>query len=245
MKLTFKGKTVLVTGAGRGIGRDLCKFLHSECGLKVFALSQTQSNLDSLKKECPELTTLCVDLRNWEATRSAVKKLGPIDYLVNNAGVAVLKPFLELTEKDFDLSFDVNVKAMANLCQVVGADMVKRKQPGSIVNLSSQAAYAGLQDHVFYCASKGAVEMLTKTIALELGKHQIRVNCVNPTVVLTDMGKLGWSDPAKAGPMLAKIPLGKFAEIEDVIHSVAFLLSDQTPMTTGASFPVEGGYLSV
>lgn len=98
---------------------------------------------------------------------------------------------------------------MINLSQLVADNLIKRKSPGAIVNVSSQASMAGLRDHTVYCATKGAVDAFTRAAALELGPHKIRVNCVNPTVIMTDMGKLGWSDPAKAGPMLEKIPLGR------------------------------------
>lgn len=190
--------------------------------------------------------------------------------LVNNAGVACLAPFLQITKDQFDLTFDVNVRGIFNVSQVVAGDMINRKSKGNIVNLSSQASQAALRDHSAYCASKGAVDMLTRffsllrfhfffqarilsqndwsliyyyffnlftllwshhecstgeeytyprachcyffrSLALELGPHNIRVNSVNPTVVLTEMGKLGWSDSAKAQTMLDKIPLGRFA----------------------------------
>eukprot|EP00050_Salpingoeca_kvevrii_P017275 m.63603 g.63603 ORF g.63603 m.63603 type:complete len:118 (+) comp7466_c0_seq4:704-1057(+) len=93
-------------------------------------------------------------------------------------------------------------------------------------------------------ASKGAMDNLTRVMAVELGPHKIRCNCVNPTVVLTDMGRLGWSDPVKAGPMLSKIPLGRFSEVDEVVHAIAFLLSDQASMINGVMLPVDGGFLS-
>jgi len=102
---------------------------------------------------------------------------------------------------------------------------------------------AALKDHTLYCGTKAALDMISRVMALELGKHKIRVNCVNPTVVMTEMGKLGWSDPFKADPMLAKIPMGRFAEVEDVVNSVMFLLSDKSAMINGAALPVDGGFL--
>ncbi|KAG8565096.1 hypothetical protein GDO81_012711, partial [Engystomops pustulosus] len=92
-------------------------------------------------------------------------------------------------------------------------------------------------------ATKGALDMMTKVMALELGPKKIRVNCVNPTVVMTDMGRANWSDAQKAAPMLNRIPLGRFAEVDDVVHSVLFLLSDKSAMITGACLPVDGGFL--
>nr|CAD7573890.1 unnamed protein product [Timema californicum] len=95
-----------------------------------------------------------------------------------------------------------------------------------------------------YCGTKGAVDMLTRTMALELGPHNIRVNSVNPTVVMTAMGKLGWSTAEKADSMLAKIPLGRFAEVHEVVDAIIFLLSDKSSMVSGISLPVDGGFLA-
>ena len=139
---------------------------------------------------------------------------------------------------------NVNLKAVLFTSQTVAKGMVKRGGGGSIVNVSSQASQAALLDHAVYCASKGGLDQLSRVMALELGPHNIRVNCVNPTVVMTDMGRLGWSDPKKAATMLSKIPLGKFAQVEDVVHAVLFLLSDKAAMINGVMLPVDGGFLA-
>lgn len=110
----------------------------------------------------PKIQPICVDLRDWDATRKAVQNILPIDLLVNNAGVACLSPFLDATPEGFDLTFDVNVKAVLNVSQVVAKNMIERKSGGSIVNISSQAGQAALKDHAVYCASKGALDMLSK-----------------------------------------------------------------------------------
>jgi len=244
MDITFDGKRILITGAGRGIGRELSKTLATRSTAKVIAVSQTQENLDSLKKECPQIETVCVDLSNWDETRKVIKSLLPIDALVNNAAYAQLEPFLESTEAVFDKIFNLNVKGLANVAQIIAQDMKNRKVSGSIVNMSSQASQAALAGHLAYCGSKGAVDIMTKVMALEMGPYNIRVNCVNPTVVLTDMGKVGWSDPVKAGAMLAKIPLGRFAEVEEVVNAIIFLLSDKASMINGVTLPVDGGFLA-
>ena len=122
--------------------------------------------------------------------------------------------------------------------------MIKRGVSGSIVNVSSQASMVGFADHAAYCASKGALDQLTRSMALELGCHGIRVNCVNPTVVLTNMGIQNWSDPKKAEPMINAIPLRKFASSEDVAHAVLFLLSDKSGMINGTMVPIDGGFLA-
>ena len=115
-------------------------------------------------------------------------------------------------------------------------------KPGSIVNISSQAGMVALQDHVAYCASKGAVDQITRVSALELGPFNIRCNSVNPTVVETDMGKRGWSDPAKRQWMMEKIPLRRFADVDDVVDAIVYLLSDRSAMINGVILPIDGGF---
>lgn len=131
---------------------------------------------------------------------------------------------------------------MINVTRLIAKNLLKNKAAGSIVNISSQASLIGLLHHSVYCASKGAVDAFTRAAALELGPYNIRVNCVNPTVIMTDMGKLGWSDPKVAVPMLEKIPLKRFGEVNEVVDTVLFLLSDKASLLTGVCLPVDGGY---
>ncbi|KAA8581166.1 hypothetical protein FQN60_008532 [Etheostoma spectabile] len=236
MEISFAEKRALVTGAGKGIGRATALAL-ARCGAKVTALTRTQADLNSLVQECASITPVCVDLADWGATEAALQEVGPIDLLVNNAACANLQPFLDVTPDQFEQSFNVNVKAVLHVSQA-------RRSGGSIVNVSSQASQCALRDHAVYCATKAALDMLTKVMALELGPHQIRVNSVNPTVVMTEMGRLGWSDPEKAKTMTSRIPLGRFAEVEDVVNSILFLLSDKSNMTNGVTLPVDGGFLA-
>ncbi|XP_035217418.1 L-xylulose reductase-like [Stegodyphus dumicola] len=241
MEASFRGKRALVTGAGRGIGRAVAIEL-SKRGADVIALSRTKVHLDELKNEAPQIEIVCADIKNWRETENVIKSLGPVDLLVNNAGVASLQDVGCVTEEEFDRCFSVNVKAVINISQVVANSLKERGASGSIVNISSQAALVAIPKHATYCASKGALDQLTKVMALELGPFQIRVNSVNPTVVLTEMGEKAWGDPKVGDPMKAKIPLGKFCEPQDVVKAVVFLLSDDSRMITGAQLPVDGGY---
>ncbi|XP_016839400.1 L-xylulose reductase [Nasonia vitripennis] len=241
MNITFEGKRILVTGAGQGIGRETALRL-SKFGGTVIALSKTKANLDSLVKEDPKIQTVCADLQDWNKARAAVKSVLPIDLLVNNAGIAILDPFLSLKPEDFDQVFNVNLKSIINVSQVVAENMIQRKVAGSIVNLSSVASLVAVKDHAIYCSAKAALDMLTKVMALELGPHNIRVNTVNPTLVMTAMGKANWSDPAKAATLREKIPLDRFAEPQEVVDSICFLLSDKSAMTTGVGLTIDGGY---
>ena len=142
------------------------------------------------------------------------------------------------------ICFALFCSVLLTLFQVAAQSMKSRGVPGAIVNVSSQASEVGLPDHTAYCVSKGALDQLTRVMAVELGPANIRVNSVNPTVVLTEMGKAAWSDEAKAAPMLARIPLRRFAEEQDVVNAIVFLLSDKAAMVNGAFLPVDGGFWS-
>ncbi|XP_013390500.1 L-xylulose reductase isoform X1 [Lingula anatina] len=168
----FNGKKALVTGAGKGLGRDLVKVL-AKCGAEVCALSKTQADLDSLKEEVPGVRTVCVDISDWKATRKAVQEAGHFDLLINNAAVSFVLPFLEVTEENLSMHLDVNLKAMFNISQVVAKSMIDKGTGGSIVNVSSVASHCALLDHSVYCSIKAAVDMLTKCMCLELGKYKV------------------------------------------------------------------------
>ena len=240
MKISLSGKRVLITGAGRGIGRALALGV-AACGGHVIALSRTQAHLDTLKAECPSVETVACDLTDWEATRAAVEALGPVHCLVNNAGVFLRQPFLEVTPAVIDNTFDVNLKAVINVSQVVARGMVVRGEGGAIVNISSIGSLKPVEGFAVYCASKAALDHLMRVMTVELGPHGIRVNCVNPTVVKTELSEVVWNNPTKAEPALKKIPLGRFAETDDVVNATLFLLSDRASLISGVTMPVDGG----
>lgn len=242
MRIDLSNQRILVTGAGKGIGCVICRQLIQD-GAQVLAMSRTREDLESLQEELG-CEILQVDLADAAATREAAEQAGELHALVNNAGVSYPQPFLETSVEAFDRTFAVNVRAALILSQVVARQMIGRGQGGAIVNLSSQASMVGIADHTAYCASKGALDQLTRTMALELGPHKIRVNAVNPTVTLTPMGRMAWGDPAKRDPMLAQIPLGRFAEPEEVSRVVSFLLSEAASMIHGVTLPIDGGFLA-
>ncbi|XP_017474381.1 PREDICTED: L-xylulose reductase [Rhagoletis zephyria] len=231
-------KVIVVTGAGQGIGRALCQHL-SALGAKVIALSKSADKLEELKNSCSAIKTISIDLTNWQSARETLSQLPQIDGLVNNAGVAIIKPFDELTEQDFDETFDINIKAVFNVTQTL---LPKLNKGSSIVMVSSLAASRSFAGHTIYSASKAAVDSLTRSLALELGAKQIRVNSVNPTVVLTKMGRDNWSDPDKSGPLLAHIPLHRFCEVQEVVDGITYLLSGKSSFVNGHHLNLEGGY---
>ena len=243
MAYDFTGKRALVTGAGKGIGRTTAKAL-LQCGAEVIALSRTQSDLDSLKQEAPGIQTLLADVSDIKSTIALLEPLLPIHLLVNNAAVgAPMQPFLEVKEEDYDQMMHINLKSILFISQAVAKDLVQRELPGSIVNVSSKASMVCVAaDLTVYSTSKAGLDMLSKMMGYELGPKGIRVNTVNPTVVMTPMGKMAWGDPAKAGPVLARIPMRKFAEEEDISDAILFLLSDKSGMINCVTLPVDGGY---
>lgn len=240
-QFNFNQRRVLVTGAGKGIGREIASMLH-RFNAQVVALSRTENDLQSLKEEIG-CETIVAELGDPDAARRAAQEAGKIDLLVNNAAIAILEPFLETTVESWDKTMAVNLRAVMIVSQVVARQMIERGVAGSIVNVSSMASFQALHSHAAYCASKAGLDQLTAVMAVELGQHKIRVNSVNPTVVLTEMGKRAWSDPAKGGPMLARIPLRRFAECEDVASVVCFLLTDGAAMLNGLALRIDGGFL--
>jgi NAD(P)-dependent dehydrogenase (short-subunit alcohol dehydrogenase family) len=231
----FNGKRVLVTGAGKGIGRETAQLL-TRFGAEVIALGRTAADLGYSDNP------LMVDLADVDATRIAVTSVLPIDLLVNCAGIVELESVLETRMETFDRTLAINTRAPLLVAQLVAQDLVRRGQPGAIVNVSSLAAKVATRDHLAYCASKAALDAITQVMALELGAHGIRVNSVNPIVTLTPMADKAWSDPAKSAPMLARVPLGRFAQPGEVAAAIAFLLSDDAAMIHGTTLTVDGGF---
>ncbi len=237
--MRLRGRRALVTGAGKGIGRAIVLRLVAE-GAAVVALGRSEADLDTLAAETG-CATIHADLAAPDRAADAVASRLPFDLLVNNAGITHLAPALETSAAAMTDLYAVNVVAPLRIAQVVAADLLGRSVGGAIVNVSSVASAIGLADHAAYCASKGALDALTRVLAVEWGPRGIRVNGVNPAVTLTPMGARAWSDPAKSAPMLARIPLGRFIEPDEVARVVAFLLSDESAMVNGVSLDVDGG----
>ncbi|WP_457936318.1 SDR family oxidoreductase [Mesorhizobium sp. 10J20-29] len=238
--MEFEGKSVLVTGAGKGIGLAVARLLATR-GAQVVGLSRSVDDLEQLRKEIGG-RFLAVDLADPEATRAAAKAAMPVDYLVNCAGTTTLEAFVDVSLEAFDRLMAVNARAPLIVSQEYAKDRIARSLPGAIVNVSSNSAFTGFADHTAYCASKGALDAMSRVMANELGRHGIRVNCVNPAITLTAMAKKAWSDPEKAAPMLARMPLGRFIEPEEVAEAIVYLLGDRASIINGISMPVDGGF---
>ncbi|CAN8001058.1 unnamed protein product [Ixodes pacificus] len=244
MEASFVGKRALVTGAAQGMGNCIAREL-VRCGAAaVIAVDMDNEKLQELKNEVPSIETVCVDLSDWHATAAALSQVGDVDLLVNNAGITKLDLFGDIQPETVDksLSFDVNFVIRFFVFVICVKTMKARGVPGAIVNISSQSGIVALPEHSVYCASKAALDLLTKVMALELGPHNIRVNSVNPTVTNTAMGQAVWVASGKADEMRAKIPLGRFAEPKEIADVVLYLLSDRSSMVTGVVLPIDGGY---
>ncbi|WP_323122041.1 SDR family oxidoreductase [Burkholderia alba] len=236
----FSGASVLVTGASSGIGRAVVEALCAS-GARVIAAARGAAALDRLA-DATGCTPLALDVGDEAAIERAFDGLAPLDGLVNCAGVAHLAAAVDTTGAAFDTVMAVNARGAALVARQAARGMIAARRPGSIVNVSSQAARVALDGHLAYCASKAAMDAITRVLCLELGPHGIRVNSVNPTVTLTPMAQQAWSEPAKRDAALRAIPLGRFAEPREVVDPILFLLSDAASMISGATLPVDGGY---
>lgn len=239
--MDFTGKKVIVTGAGKGIGRATALML-ARRGAKVIALTRSAADLQTLEQEIGSVS-IPVDLADADATRAAAIQALPADFLVNCAGTTELQSFLDVSVENFDLLHAVNTRAPMIVAQEYARDMVRTGRKGAIVNVSSVAAFVGIPDHAAYCASKSGLDGLTRVMARELAPKGIRVNGVHPTVTLTPMAVKAWSDPDKAAGMMSRIPVGRFADPDDIAEVILFLLSDEAGMVNGLSMPVDGGYM--
>ncbi len=251
-RFNVNGKKAIVTGGSRGIGQESARVL-AEAGAEVVLVGRDQAALAEsealLKAIGNPVHVITGDLTTSTGTRKAAQEAlaalgGKVDILVNCAGVARIAPLTELTQDEWDETMAVNLTAPFSFTQEVVGPMIAQKS-GKIVNISSQAGVVAIDGHGAYCASKGGLNLLTKMMAAEWGKHNIQVNAVAPTVILTPMGTEVWGDPVKADPMLAKIPMGRFGQPVEVADLVLFLSSAASDLITGDVILIDGGYTSV
>ena len=242
------GRRALVTGAGRGIGRAAAVAL-ADAGAHVILASRTGRELEALAAAIREAgggaEPLILDVLDVEGTRATIAARPPCDILINNAGTNRPAPFLEVSTEDYDAVTDLNVRAAFFVAQAVARGMVAAGVRGAIVNISSQMGHVGGENRTVYCATKHALEGLTKAMALDLAPHGIRVNTLCPTFVRTPMTAPFFADPEFRAKTLGRIPLGRVGEVEDLMGAIVFLASDGSGLMTGASLTIDGGWTAI
>lgn len=238
------GKKALVTGAARGLGKAIADGL-AESGATVYGTSR---DAESARLISERYGTPAFPVDITEPTQilqfadDLMQESGGIDLLVNNAGVNVPKPALELTTEDWDTVFDTNLKGSFFLTTALARHWVKNGTQGAIVNVASQAGIVGIEERAAYGTSKAGLIHLTKILALEWAQTGIRVNAVAPTFVRTELTASTLSRPDWAAELLSRIPVGRFGEPEDIAGAVVFLLSDAASLITGHTMAIDGGY---
>ena len=239
------GRRALITGGGRGIGLAAAAAL-AEAGAHVTLTARTSSEIEdaaeSIRSDGGSADAIVLDMLDTAAVRSVVETADPFDILINNAGTNRPKTMSETTEDDFDAVLDLNLRAAYFVAQAVTDKMLTAKIPGSVINISSQMGHVGGPLRTVYCSSKWAIEGLTKSLAMELGSHDIRVNSIAPTFIETPLAKEMLKDPAFREAVLSKIKLGRTGQVEDLMGAIVFLASDAAAMITGASLLVDGGW---
>jgi NAD(P)-dependent dehydrogenase (short-subunit alcohol dehydrogenase family) len=248
----LKGKNVLITGGGKGIGKDIA-IQFARLGSDVVIAGRNEQALhkttEELKQFNPQCTYVVADITKVrdivEMINKVVSLQGGIDILINNAGVNIAKPALEVSEHDWDTVLDTNLKGTFFCAQKAGESMIKEGRTGKIINIVSQMAFVGYINRAAYCSSKGGAVQLTKALAVEWSKYNINVNAVAPTFIETDFTRKMFEDQEFYQDVLSRIPLGKLAQPHDVTSSVLFLASDMANFITGETIRVDGGWTAI
>ena len=245
----LKNKTAVVTGAGKGLGKA-CAIALAEAGANLIIISRTKKDLVQVSKIIKKFKVKCksyvCDITNYNEIKELINKQKRIDILVNNAGTNIPEHFTKVKRENMEYMVKINNVAAFNLAQLCSVKMIKTKNRkkigGSIVNMSSQMGHVSGPKRSVYSMNKFGMEGLTKGMALELAKFNIRVNAIAPTFVVTPMTKKFLKDKKFKQDMLNSIPLGRFAEMSEISSAVVFLASDAASMITGTSLLVDGGW---
>ncbi|MDE1939168.1 MAG: SDR family oxidoreductase [Alphaproteobacteria bacterium] len=239
------GRRALVTGAGRGIGLAASAAL-AQAGAAVTLCARSTAEIEAgasaIRDAGGKADTLTLDVSDVTAARDALAAQEPFDILVNNAGTNRIRSFTEVTLEDYEVVFGLNVKGAFFVAQAVAARMVGTGTRGSIINMSSQMGQVGGSNRSLYCASKWAVEGMSKAMALDLAPHGIRVNTICPTFIVTPLTKPILADDAFRAHVMSMIKLGRLGQVEDLMGAIVFLASDASALMTGSALVVDGGW---
>lgn len=238
----FEDRTILVTGASGGIGGATVRKLVAR-GANVIAAGRDLASLEPIVSET-DAVPVAFDLMSEQSIAAAIADLD-LWGVVNCGGFGGEIATPQETDIDvFDEVISINARGALLVTKYAARTMIRLGNGGSIVNVSSQASLVALSGHISYGSSKAALDNITRVSALELGQYGIRVNSVNPTVVMTEMSVFYWGRPEIGGPFLDQMPLHKWATEDDIAGPIAFLLSDEAAMISGVSLPIDGGYTS-
>lgn len=239
------GRRALVTGSGRGIGLALAAAL-AEAGAEVTLVArsatETAGGADAIQKAGGRATAAVLNVSHLEEVEDFFAQRPSFDIVVNNAGTNRPKPIQDVVEADYNAVLDLNVKATFFVSQSASRRMVQEGVKGSIIHIGSQMGHVGGPNRSLYCASKWAIEGMSKAIALDLAPFGIRSNTIAPTFIETPMTRPFLDDPAFKASVLDKIKLGRLGRVEDLMGAVVFLASDASALMTGTSLVVDGGW---
>ncbi|TBR41396.1 SDR family oxidoreductase [Marinomonas agarivorans] len=241
----LQGKRALVTGAGRGIGLASAVAL-AEAGAHVTLTARTQTDIEiaaqAIRDQGWQADSYVLDVTQQQQVEDFIEQTNPFDILVSSAGGARHKAALDVTESDFDFTFDLNTKSAFFVAQTVAKKLIQHNLPGSLITVSSQMAHVGGPNRATYCASKHAVEGFTKAMAKELGAHKIRINTICPTFIRTPLTEPFLQDKDFRAYVEDMIALGRVGEVEDIMGPTVFLASDASALITGSALMVDGGW---
>jgi NAD(P)-dependent dehydrogenase (short-subunit alcohol dehydrogenase family) len=239
------GRKALVTGGGRGIGLAAATAL-AEAGAIPLLVSRTESEVgaasQALKEKGLQAGSAVLDVTDRDAVAELVDEHGPFQILVNNAGLARHAAFTDATEDEYDSVMNINVRSAFFVAQAVARGLKHAGLPGSIINISSQMGHVGGPKRTVYCASKHAMEGMTKAMAWELGPDNIRVNTLCPTFIETELTAPFIREPEFRAFVESKIAFGRVGQVEEIMGAVLFLASDASSLVTGSSLMVDGGW---
>ena len=246
--LRLDGLVALVSGAGRGLGRGVALSL-ADAGAEVMLVSRTSSELESVADEIQAVggkaTPIVCDVTDLAQVTEKIEGLERIDILMNNAGANRPEPFVDVSEENLDFVLDLNIKSMFIVAQAAARRMLAGGRGGSLIHMSSQMGHVGSPNRTVYCASKHAIEGMSKAIAAELAPQNIRSNCIGPTFIETPMTAPMFENPEFKQFVMDRIPMGRLGKISDVTGSIVFLASPASELITGASLTIDGGWTTV
>jgi 2-deoxy-D-gluconate 3-dehydrogenase len=251
-KFRLKGKSGIVTGGGSGIGKAIATGV-VQAGAEIVIAGRNKERLEKTVAEIQKfggpVIPIQADVSKMREMKGlvdrTVKKFGKIDFLFNNAGTIRRTPSEDYTERDWDEVIDINLKGLFFLGQTVAKVMIAQKRKGKIINTASLMSVQGGKKVPAYAASKGGVSQVTKTMANDWAKYNILVNAIGPGWVKTELTEALQQDKERYSEILGRIPLGRWADPEDLVGAAVFLASDASDYITGQTIFVDGGWLSM